>query len=111
MENKDLFVGRSVWYIPTYNRVTPVLIETKVASVAKKYFKLDEGHLGRFFIDSLKHDGGDYSPRYKIYLNKEDYDIEVERDKLFSEIRHLFSYKNESLNITQLRQIHSIIKP
>jgi len=109
MENKDLFVGRSVWYIPTYNKVTPVLIETKIASVAKKYFKLEEAYMGRFFIDTLKHDGGDYSPRYKIYLNKEDYDIEVERNKLFSEIRHRFSCSNESLKITQLRQIHSII--
>jgi len=112
MENKELFVGKSVWYISNNNnRGNAELRETKIASVAKKYFKLEDAHLGRFFIENLKHDGGDYSPRYRIYLNKEDYEIEIERGKLFAKIRHLFSWNNESINITQLRQIHSIINP
>lgn len=109
----SLMVGQTIWYKLLSGRTGDdvSLKETKILSVGKKYFETEEGSLGRFFKDTLKHDNGKYFEMYKIYLSKEQYDDETEADLIYSELRKYFSkYSKPNMDISKLRDILSIIR-
>ena len=109
----SLYVGQTVWYKSLSGRRGDdvSLKETKILSVGKKYFETEERYLGRFFKDTLKHDAGQYSSRYQIYLNKEQYENEVEANQIYSELRNIFSsYGRTNMELSKLRAILSIVR-
>ena len=109
----SLYVGQTVWYKSLSGRRGDdvSLTETKIASVGKKYFETEERYLGRFFKDTLKHDAGQYSSRYQIYLSKEQYENEVEANQIYSELRNIFSsYGRTNMELSKLRAILSIVR-
>lgn len=109
----SLYVGQTVWYKSLLGRRGDdvSLKETKIASVGKKYFETEERYLGRFFKDTLKHDAGQYSSRYQIYLSKEQYENEVEANQIYSELRNIFSsYGRTNMELSKLRAILSIVR-
>lgn len=112
MENK-ITVGQSIFYISTDGRhVSKELEEVKITKVGKKYFETEKHYLGRFFIDTLMHDGGQYSSRYKVYLTRQDYEDEKETQKILRELRDYFGhYGNPKISLDNLRTILSIVKP
>lgn len=88
------------------------LKETKIASVGNKWFTIQDNWHGRFNKETLLHDGKGYSPRYRIYLDKKEYEDEVEFNDLSSKIRTaLGQYGTIKLSLEKLRQIWDIIKP
>lgn len=109
----SLFVGQTVWYKELQRRSGDKheLVETKISKIGKKYFETETKWLGRFYIDTMKHDAGQYSARYQVYLNKEQHENEIEADKIYSELRNIFSsYGKPTLELSKLRAILSIVR-
>jgi len=87
------------------------LKETKIASVGNKWFTIVDNWHGRFSKETLLHDGKGYSPRYRIYLDKKEYEEEVELNNLSSKIRTAIGqYGNIKLPLEKLRQIWNIMQ-
>ena len=109
----SLFIGQTVWYKELQRRGGDKheLVETKIAKIGKKYFETETKWVGRFYIDTMKHDAGQYSARYQVYLNKEQHENEIEADKIYSELRNIFSsYGKQTLELSKLREILSIVR-
>ena len=109
----SLFVGQTVWYKELQRRSGDKheLVETKISKIGKKYFETETKWLGRFYIDTMKHDAGQYSARYQVYLNKEQHENGIEADKIYSELRNIFSsYGKPTLELSKLRAILSIVR-
>ena len=107
-----LVVGQTVWLQEISHRVSndKNLIEAKVTSVGRKYFQVDPKWYGRFYVDSLLHDAGNYSPRYKVYLSKKQYEESIEIQKLSTEIRNkIGQYGTINLPIEKLRAISELL--
>ncbi len=101
--------GQTVYFEDWGNRYTqksnrelePVVIET----VGKKYFTVRDKYRMRFHLDSGVHDGGEYSARAQIYLNKQEVlDRNEKRDLLEYIPRHL-----SDLSLEELRTIKQLI--
>lgn len=105
MKPKNLKVGQPIFFKPLGNRARGgrgnEILEATIASVATKFFTVKNQELNgeKFFIDSLMHNGGQYSPQYKGYLSKQDILDETEREKLLTEIRNKIQTVGQS-NIT-----------
>lgn len=97
--------------IKGHHRIGEELKEVEVSSVGRKWFTLKDKWYGRFDKETLLHDGKEYSPSYRIYLDKKCYEDEVELNDLSSKIRNAISqYGNINLPLEKLRQIWSIIQ-
>lgn len=82
-----------------------------VGKVGKKYFETKEHWYGRFYLDTLMHDGKGYSSAYKAYTDEQEYLDKEERTKLINEFRETFSHFNSvELSLEKLRQISEIVK-
>lgn len=113
----SLQVGQKVW-LKSINSIkrTPIdneLCEVEISKIGTKYFFLTEERYGRFFIDTLNQDNGEYNSRYRIYLSKEKHDNEVESTDLIFKL-HDFFYRERGLGkskfpLEKLREIHKII--
>jgi hypothetical protein len=106
-------IGMTVYYKSLSGRKgdDTSLKETKITKVGNKYVEITEKWVGRFYKDSLKHDAGEYSSRYQLYLNKEHYEIELEKQLIQRELRDYFQgYSKIDLSIEKLRQILSIVR-
>lgn len=113
MSETKLKVGDKIWYIMTksysFNR-TPVLIESTVSKVGKKYFEIEGLLRYRFFLDTLKHDGGNYSSEYKAYITDLDYYNEVETEKEYEKLKIAFSSSNSGkFTLEQLKKTREIL--
>lgn len=84
------------------------LKETKITKIGSKYIEVEDNHIGRFFKDTLIHDAGKYTSCYKLYLCKEDYEIELEIDNGYKYISDLLQNKN--IDIIKIRKIINILK-
>jgi hypothetical protein len=82
------------------------LKEYKVDKIGKKYF-----YAGKFKIDinELTVDS-QYSSNYKIYLDKKDYDEEIEWRGKVDEIRRAFNYSFKRIPLEKVRLIYNILK-
>lgn len=110
MENEErLLVGNKVWIVDSLSRPEDGLKEAIISKIGRKYFEVTPSYMGRFHINSLIHDRGNYSPRFKLYLSKEDYEDEIECSKIHSELRNIFGYGKSKIGLIKLRQILSII--
>jgi len=108
MERK-IKIGQAVYYTDTDRRYANELKETVVTTCGSKYFTVKEAWVGRFFVDTLLQDGKGYSPRYKLYLSKEEYNEIKERESLLSSIRAHFQNWNIHISTDDLRSVKQII--
>jgi hypothetical protein len=98
-------VGQQV-YLRHLNTRTSGLIETTVTKVGNKYFEV-ESVRGRFFRETMKHDGRGYSSSYMVYVTKKQYEEECEFSHLVDKIKSTYF---SGLSLEQLRQINKIIQ-
>lgn len=114
MENKNkLQVGQKVW-VETYSErygQKSTLSESEISKIGKKFFEVTHSGYshGRYYIETLEHDGGDYSSKGRIWLSEQDYKDQIEAEKLNYEFRKLFQYSGSGLSLDQLRRIKSIV--
>lgn len=108
---KNLFVGQPVWYKSTsiIRSYDITLKETKISKIGRKFFEVEDKWIGRFYIDTLKHDSGIYTSKYQAYLSVLDYENEMECNSIFRNIQQFFTNRNE-LTLSQLREIQKIIE-
>jgi len=65
-------VGQKIWLEPLSNaaRYSKDPVEEVITKIGRKYFHTQ--WKGRFDIQSMNQDNGEYSSQYKAYLNKQD---------------------------------------
>jgi hypothetical protein len=84
-------------------------VEATVKKVGRKYFETD-GYFGRFHIDTMLHDAGDYSPAYQAYNSLQEIQDEKHRNKLLSTINKFFlGYRSNTVTTEQAEQIVRIL--
>jgi len=98
-------VGQQVWVYEGSYRKSKIK-EAVVTKVGKKYFEVDKFR-GRFFIESLLEDAGQYTATSRVYLSLKDYEDEREISYLAGKLRD-FNFKG--LSLEQLRQINKTIQ-
>ena len=111
--NGRLRVGDKIYILTKYNPDDQIQ-ETEVTKVGRKYFEVcGVGELSsdaRFFKDTLLQDGRGYLSRHKCYLTMKDYEVEVEKTKLYREVCHLWFKKSiDNTSIEQLLKIKNIL--
>lgn len=112
LKERTLFVGQIIYYkiISDRRGDDTSLKETKITKIGRKYFEIEEKWVGKFFKDSLIHDAGQYSPGYEIYLSKEDYENEIEANKIYLQLKKVFSgYGKTTMELSKLKAILSIV--
>jgi hypothetical protein len=98
------------------SRFDDLLKEVTVVDIGRKYITttFGEPHCSiQFNIeDNFRERSGQFSPEWKLYLNKEALNIEIESHNLIDFIKKHFSeYGSDSqLSLNQLRQIKNIIE-
>jgi hypothetical protein len=95
---REIVKGMTIFVSPFSNLQVQEPEETTVSKVVASLPR------ERFFLETRKHDGGKYSPRYKAYCTKEAYMEEQERNKLLNSI------KISSLSLSQLRTISTWVE-
>lgn len=105
-------VGQQLVVVPCSDWIrnkTPV--HATVTKVGRKYFELNDPHYGRFAIDTMIHDGGEYNARYKLYLSIEDYNAEQLHSKLLEEVKGTLNVMLlRTLSANQLSRILTILQ-
>jgi hypothetical protein len=81
---KKIQVGQKIWLKPTARRSTAP-IEVEITKIGRKYFEVEPGRYGRFYINTLTQDGGEYISNYQGYLSLED----IERDQRAAKLMYL----------------------
>lgn len=84
--------------------------EATISKIGRKYFELNEFRHSRLYLDSFIEDGGQYSPRYKVYVSKQAIVDEEESDKLFKTISLRFGYFKNPYTLEQLRKVADILE-
>lgn len=104
---KVLTIGQTVFVKGNQFTSDKTIYERKITKVGKSICYLDNN--SRFFIDTMLVDRIDYTSIYKVYLSKEDIQIEDEIKMKYRELNEYFS-RNPSLDLEQLNKILEIIK-
>jgi hypothetical protein len=105
-------VGDKILLVPTRNHHGGGTVEREVtiSKVGKKYFEVEGMPRSRFFIDTLQHDGREYTSLYRGYLTQQEILDEREAAKLSKELSEYFpNYGKAKLDINILRQIKELI--
>lgn len=111
MDKKNITVGMKV-YLETCTLYTieKEVQECTVSSVGNKYFKVNEKPRDRFSISTMMHDGGNYSPRYKVYFSLSEINDKNELISLHYFIREKFSFGTNRVSLEASRKIKQIIE-
>ena len=81
-------------------------IETcTISKIGRKYFEVEEMRNRKFFIETLLHSSGQYSPDYKCYLSLQEINDEEEQRKLHDKVKKHFNNYFTSLPLDKLREI------
>lgn len=80
-------VGQEVYLVPTQKRMGNPHF-AKIEKIGRKWITLADNY-GRFSPDSMMADGGQYSPPYRCYLSKEEYEVEAAADAAWNELNKL----------------------
>jgi len=105
-------VGQKIYLKPIGNNArygNQEVRECTISKIGRKYFELEEKGYGRFFIESMAQDCGQYISGYQAYLSIQDIEDEEEAKKLYSEIKKAFSGFSTSLSLSELKEISRII--
>lgn len=106
----DLKEGQTIYLKPINNaaRYNQDIKEVKISKVGRKYF--ETFGYGKFFIDTLKQNNGNYLPNYVAYTNNQDILDENECLEIYSFIDRYFRYDWGGLSLEKMRQIKDIIQ-
>lgn len=107
-----LTVGQTVYLKPINNaaRGSSEIRQEVITKIGKKFFYAGERN-ERFYIETMFHDAGEYSSRYKAYLSVQTITEEKEANVLNDFICNYFSYKGTPrLPLDKLRKIKEIIE-
>lgn len=103
-------VGDKIYIVELNRKNSGVPIEVTVTKIGKKYFETSNSLYGRFYIEDLKHDAGQYSARYEAYLNIKEYEDKKELGNLYAKIRTAFGgYGSHGFTLDTLRMISNIL--
>ena len=80
--------------------------EATITKVAKKYFYVQPSFYGRFYIDSMAQDNGEYISNYEAYLSMQDIADEKE---LNENLRWIEKYYHAA-SLSDSRKIIEILK-
>lgn len=104
---EKITTGQTVYYQRIYGGNT--LQAGTVDKVGRKYFTVKELYGARFEIEGLRHEAGQHSPSYKIWLSIEEYKDTLEHADLLRKISSAFGLSGKRFTLEQLRAIHQII--
>ena len=104
-------IGQKVYLEPIGNnaRYSKEIKESRISKIGRKYFELEEKYYGRFFIESMSQDCGQYISGYNAYLSMQDIEDKKEAQKLFYEIKKVFSGFSTEIPLSKLKEIERII--
>ena len=104
-------VGQKIYLKPIGNqaRYSQEIKEVRVGKVGRKYFELEDKHYGRFFIETMNQDCGQYISGYTCYLSMQEIEDEKQAIELLTEIKKVFSGFSTDLPLSKLKEIHRII--
>lgn len=107
---KKVEVGQKIYIKPINNasRYGKEIIEETVTKVGRKYFQVSKSWLGRFFIDTMNQDNGDYMSNYLAYGTLEEIEQEKEESTLYGLIEGSFRSRRK-YPIETLRKIWELL--
>jgi hypothetical protein len=113
MNAQKLSVGQELYMAPLQNRMGhPRFV--RVTRVGRKWADVESGYqvgkgydFGRIDIDSLYMDAGEYSPRYRCYLSKEEYEARVALQNAWEEFSRLVDKTRRAPENVTLSQIEN----
>jgi len=106
-----LKVGQKVYLKPIGNRArySKDIVESSISKIGRKYFKVEDDHYGRFFIDTMKQDNGQYISEYACYTSREKIESEKEIQILYDKIKKMFYTLKPDIPLEKLKRIDKII--
>lgn len=104
-------VGQKIYLEPIGNnaRYSKEIKESRISKIGRKYFELEEKYYGRFFIDSMSQDCGQYMSGYNAYLSIQEIEDKKEAQKIFTELKKVFSGFSTKIPLFKLKEIERII--
>lgn len=105
-------IGQKVYLRPQNNaaRRSTEIKEATITKVGRKYFEVEPKWYGRFEIETMYQDGGDYTPNYQAYFSLEEIEEEKELNKLHREVGKFFTgYGKPDISPSQIRAIADIL--
>jgi hypothetical protein len=108
-------VGQKIYLRPFGNkaRYSNTIEEATITKIGRKYFEAggSYGSYGRFYIDNLMHDNGQYVSNYKAYLSIEEIEQERESKGIWEKLRQFyFNSSKPQFSLTTLRKIDELIQ-
>ena len=110
-ENK-IKVGQTVWMIPHRfrNSESNEPVETKVTKVGNKYFEIEADNRSRYYVETLRRDGRQYSTDGRVLLELQSWLDEIEGEKITDLIRKkIGQYGKHEIPLDTLRKIKELI--
>ena len=104
-------VGQKIYLKPIGNqaRYSKEIKETIISKIGRKYFEVEDSGYGRFFIDTMNQDCGQYVSGYTCYLSLQEIEHEKEAKILSEKIKKVFSGFSPDLPLDKLKKIERII--
>lgn len=109
---KKLKVGDTVFVVGYGNkaRYSQPVYEANVLSIGRKWFKVEEArehYLSRekFSLETGYCDGGQYTPEWRAFSTREDFDNSIEQPKLLRKLQTNL----HKLNYTQLLEVDELV--
>lgn len=103
-------------YVLEFRDRSASLVAAEVVKVGRKYITVSPNRFQqiRFYVNdkgNITHDNGDYSPRYKLYTTREEYQEQVKRSGLVTFLREKFGIHStlEDVSTSKLEAIKEII--
>lgn len=105
-------IGQTIYLKPIGNakRHSKDIKEAKISKIGRKYFNVEPSYYGRFFIDSMYQDCGEYISDYKAYLSKQEIEEEEEANLLYLKIKKQFESYGNPFTLNQLKKLDDFIK-
>ena len=102
-------IGNEIYLEPKSNaaRYSKEIKTVTIKKIGRKYFEVNEMN-GRFFIDTLEIDGGQYTPEWQGYLSLKHIEDKIESEKICNELRQFFNGR-VGLPIEKMREIRNMI--
>jgi len=106
-------IGQEVYLEPLDNsrRYGQDIATEIISKIGKKFFQVEGWTKRRFHIDTMLHDGGDYSPQWQVYLSRQAIEDKQRISTLNEKISNLFTYSMSKLTLEQLEKIDLIVTP
>jgi hypothetical protein len=105
-------VGQTVWfYKPGYGRSKGTLHELTISKVGRKYLTVGTGTYPTYQVDiGTLREVSDYNYNGRLYTTKEEYELEIEGNRLREKLRDYFgNIRHKGMSLQDLARIEYII--